>query len=93
MIIQSELSCGALSAVPTFAMKFVFATELSSKYSNWEGLEARTKISILESDWRYIDKDEKARFWAAIKVYDTLYFSGMSSYIILHIFHHLIALF
>ena len=65
----------------------------SSKYSNWVGLQARTKISILESDWRYIDKDEKARFWLAIKVYDTLYFTGTSSYIILHIFHCLITLF
>ena len=56
------MSHGALSVVLMFAMKFVFAAELSSKYSNWVGLEARTKISILESDWRYIDKDEKAQF-------------------------------
>ncbi|KAJ9566783.1 hypothetical protein OSB04_002749 [Centaurea solstitialis] len=39
----------------------------SANYANWVGLEARTKFSIVESDWRYIDKDEKAQFWAAIK--------------------------
>ncbi|KAJ9536260.1 hypothetical protein OSB04_un000560 [Centaurea solstitialis] len=40
---------------------------LSEKYSSWVGLEARTRISILESDWRYVDQDEKDRLWAAIK--------------------------
>ena len=65
----------------------------SAKYSNCVELEVRTKISILESDWRYIDKDEKSRFWAAIKLYNTLYFTGMSPYIILRIFHCLISLF
>ena len=48
----------------------------SPKYANWVGQEARTKISILESDWRYVDIDEKARFWVAIKVNNTLYVIG-----------------
>ncbi|KAI3746870.1 hypothetical protein L6452_09312 [Arctium lappa] len=39
----------------------------SSKYANWVGLEARSKISILVPDWHKVDADEKARLWAPIK--------------------------
>ncbi|KAI3669574.1 hypothetical protein L6452_40819 [Arctium lappa] len=43
--------------------------EHGARYSTWVGLEAKTRFSILGTDWRKFDQADKERMWTTVKLH------------------------